>query len=120
MPDTRRANRALQKWLDNQTMLWVIAGVVVADGCPPAVGSLRGRLALLPGKDVLILKSDVGSFLNIASWGRAKSLDVKSDWKGTMIEVRFPHEILLVADYEPPSDFFKVSTPSSRQRTKTA
>lgn len=118
MPDIRRAERVLQKWLDNQTMLWVIAGVRVANDCPSTMGSLRGRLALLLGENVLVLKSDFGSFLNIASWASAKYLEVKSDWQGTMIEVHFPHDILLVADYEPPPDFFKVSTPNPRHRAK--
>jgi hypothetical protein len=117
MPDTRRAERVLQKWLDNQITLLAIAGVTVEDSSLVAA-SLRGRLSLLPDQDVLILKSEAGSFLNIASWGTAKLLEVKSDWQGTMIEVHFPHEILLVADYEPPPDFFNVC--HSRRQTTTA
>jgi hypothetical protein len=35
---------------------------------------------------------------------------VKSDWKGTAIEVRFPHEILLVGDFELEPGFFKGTT----------
>ncbi|MEA2238627.1 MAG: hypothetical protein QOC81_3351 [Thermoanaerobaculia bacterium] len=116
MPDTRRAERVLLKWLDSQTVLCALAGVLVADGCLPMAGSLRGRLEFLSNENVLILKSDVGSFLNIASWRNAKLVEVKSDWKGTMIEVSFAHEILIIADFEPPSDFFAVSKPKSGQR----
>jgi hypothetical protein len=106
MPDTRRAERALKKWLDSQTMLWVLAGVVVIDGLTPMAGMLLGKLELLPGENTLVIKSDLGSFVNIGSWRNAKSLEVKSDWKGTMIDVGFPREVLLIADYEPPSEGF--------------
>ena len=109
MPDIRRAERVLKKWLRNQTMLVVMAGVLARDGSPPMAASVRGRLSLLPEQDVLILRSGLGSFLNIVSWSTAKTLDVKSSWEGTLIEVHFPHEILLVADYELPSEFFKTS-----------
>ena len=107
MPDTRRAERVLMKWLDGQTMLHVIAGLLVADDCPLTSTSLRGRLAFLAEENVLILKSDVGSFLNIGSWRGATCLEVKSDWKGTVIEVRFPHEILLLGDFELEPGLFK-------------
>ncbi|MBV8543747.1 MAG: hypothetical protein JO093_05665 [Acidobacteria bacterium] len=120
MLDIRKAERALERWLDQQTMLWALAAVHVADNCLPAFGSLRGRLVLLPEQEALILRSEVGSFLNIESWASARHLDVKTDWQGTMIEVRTSHEILLVADYEPPSEFFDVDESNARPRAKGA
>jgi hypothetical protein len=105
--------------LDGETMLWALAGVVVADRCLPIAGLLRGRLALLENENVLVLKSHVGSFLNITSFGSAKFLQVKSDWQGTMIDVRFQREILIISDYEPPSDFFRDPNTKPREKTNT-